>query len=293
MTWLINADQLDKFRKTQKSLIILDASYHLAEEGRNAKAEFIEQHIADAIFFDLEAFSDPNNPLPHMLLLDPTWLNEKLGALGIRNDYKIICYDNSKLHSACRALWMFKVWGHHPNQLYWLDGGLAAWQRYGGKLESGDAPQASKHYNVHLQPQLIRHLEEIKKNLTTETEQLVDMRSAIRFAGGPEKRPGLRAGHIPHSICMPYTSFFDKEGYLKPLEKLKHLLAGINIDLSQPIISSCGSGVTAAVFDIVLDLLHHENHSLYDGSWSEWAAETLYPGEQSLTERPVTTVFDE
>src|SRR6185312_3004041 len=116
MAWLINAAQLDKFRKSQKSLIILDASWHLPDSGRNAKQEFIEKHIADAQFFDLTLFNDPTNPIPNMLIHDENLINEKLGNLGIRDDFKIIFYDNSDLHSACRALWMFRIFGHNPHQ---------------------------------------------------------------------------------------------------------------------------------------------------------------------------------
>lgn len=289
MPWLINAAQLDKFRKNQKALIILDASYHMPDDPRDPKKEFIEKHIVNAHFLDLSAFQDPQSNLPNLLLLDEKRLSEKIGALGIRNDYKLIFYDNSGLHTACRALWMFKMVGHNPQQLYILDGGLAAWERYGGKTESGDVTYSPKHYSVKLQPMYLRTLANIKANLQNPEEQMVDVRHPVRFAGGPEPRPGLRTGHIPGSFCFPYTVFFDKEGLFLPLDKIRRRLMDVGIDITSPIISSCGSGTTAPILNFVLDLLNQPNHAVYNGSWSEWGSETLYPGEQSIEERPVET----
>jgi 3-mercaptopyruvate sulfurtransferase SseA len=153
MPWLINAAQVDKFRKSQKALIILDASWHMPSEGRDAQTEFLESHIMGAQFFDINAFSDlnPNAPHAHMMITDEEEIGKKLGALGIRSDYKIILYDNSNLHTACRALWMLKAFGHNPQQLYILDGGLNAWNQYGGKTETGSSNPSAKPYSVMLQ----------------------------------------------------------------------------------------------------------------------------------------------
>lgn len=293
MSWLINAAQLDKFRKTQKSLVILDASWHLPQSGRDAKQEFIDKHIMDAHFLDLNLFHDALNPIPNMLIHDEKIISEKLGKLGIRNDYKIIFYDNSDLHSSCRALWMMRVFGHNPHQLYILDGGFSAWEKYGGKTESGDTSTSAKTYTAKFQPHLLRSLAEMKKNLNTHDEQVIDMRHAMRFAGAPETRPDLRSGHIPDSFSFPYTSFFDKTTKcFLPLEKIRKLLSDLAIDLKSPIISTCGSGMTATILNFVLELMEHPQHALYDGSWSEWGAEKLYEGEISLAERPVIRSVD-
>ncbi len=293
MSWLINAAQLDKFRKNQKSLIILDASWHLPQTGRDAKQEFVNKHIMDAHFFDVGVFHDAENPIPNMLITDEKIISEKLGKLGIRDDYKIIFYDNSDLHSSCRALWMMRVFGHNPHQLYILDGGLAAFEKYGGKLASGETATTAKSYTAKFQPHLLRSLTAMKKNLQTHREQVIDMRHAMRFAGAPEPRPDLRAGHIPDSFSFPYTSFFDKSTHcFLPLDKIRKLLSDLAIDLKSPIVSTCGSGTTAAILNFVLELMEHPEHALYDGSWSEWGANTLYPGETHLDERPVLRSVD-
>lgn len=295
MPWLINAAQLDKFRKNQKALIILDASWHHAAEERDAKREFIDKHIVGAQFFDIDIFSDPgpDAPHPHMLIQDTQKISEKLGALGIRDDYKIILYDNSKLHTACRALWMLKVFGHNSQQLYILDGGLAAWENYGGKCETGLPTTVPKQYHVTFKPELIRTLAQMKINLQNPTEQVVDTRHPVRFAGGPEPRSGLRLGHMPDSFSFPFMTLFDKSDCWRPLDKLRHQFNSIGADLTSPVITTCGSGMTAPILNFALDLLGNTQNAMYNGSWSEWGAEKLYPGEQSVNERPVRSSLDE
>lgn len=293
MSWLINASQLDKFRKDQKSVVILDASWHLHAENRDAKKEFTDQHIAGARFLDITELHDHETPLPNMLLRDEAQLAKKIGALGITNEHKIIFYDKSDLHTSYRALWMFKVFGHSPHQLFILDGGFSAWEKYGGKIESGDARQvAAKDYNVSFQANAIRTLVQMKTNLHHPSEQVVDVRHPVRYAGGPEARPAMRPGHIPGSFSFPYFAMFETDGRLKPLEKIRKQLTGIGVSLESPIVTTCGSGITSAILNDVLDMLNVSQHALYDGSWSEWGAETLYAGEESLAERPVITSLD-
>lgn len=293
MSWLINASQLEKFRKGQKNIIVLDATWHLATENRNAKEEFKQSHILGARFFDLASFNDATSELPNMLMRDEKTISEKIGALGITNEHKVIFYDQSDLHTSCRALWMFKVFGHNPNQLYILNGGFEAWQRYGGKLESGDERAITpKTYNVTFEAHLIRTLMQMKNNLHHPAEQVIDMRHPVRYAGGKEHRPNLRRGHIPGSYCFPFSTMFETDGNWKPIEQIRKQLTGLGIDLNYPIITSCGSGITAAVLDFALDLMNQPTHSLYDGSWSEWGSTTLFPGETNLNERPAQTSLD-
>lgn len=289
MPWLINAGQLEKFRKNQKSLIILDASWHMPTDERNAKQEFTEKHIIDAHFFDITSFHDSTNTLPNMLLLDEAKISEKLSALGIRNDYKIILYDNSDHHSACRALWMLKVFGHNPNLLYILDGGIKAWDKFGGKTESGGTILSAKNYTAQLEYTYLCTLGQMKSNLQSPSAQVVDLRHPVRFCGGPEPRPDLRLGHIPGSFSLPYFSLFDSSGHFHPLEKIRKQLSDVAVSLDYPIITTCGSGMTAPILNFLLDLLNHEQHSMYDGAWSEWGVNQLYPHETSMDERPAET----
>lgn len=293
MLYLINAAQLDKFRKSQKNVTILDASWYLATENRNAKDEFLTSHIAGARFLDLSDFNDRDASLPNMLERDETVISEKVAALGITNEHKIIFYDNSPMHTSCRAFWMFKTFGHSLNQLFILDGGFEAWQKYGGKIESDEPrPINKKTYSVNFQAHFIRTLVQMKTNLHHPTEQVVDARHPVRFAGGQETKLGLRAGHIPGSSCFPYFSLFDTTGRWKPVEKIRKQFMGVGIDMDGPIVTTCGSGMTAAALNFALDLIGHTQHALYDGSWSEWGADKLYPGETSLAERPVITSLE-
>lgn len=293
MPWLINAAQLDKFRKNQKNVVVLDASWHLPMEGRNAKEEFQHHHIIGARFFDLDAFNDRETNLPNMLTRDEQLISKLVSELGITNEHKIIFYDNSHLHTSCRALWMFKIFGHNTNQLYILDGGYPMWEKYGGKIEVGEMRAVTpKPYRVNFGAQYLRTLMQMKTNLHHPTEQVVDMRHSVRYAGGHEHRPGLRSGHIPGSFCFPSMTMFEPDGRFKPVEKIRKQLTGIGVDLNSPIITTCGSGITSTILNFVLDLMNQSEHSLYDGSWSEWGAETLYPGETTLEERPVETSID-
>jgi thiosulfate/3-mercaptopyruvate sulfurtransferase len=293
MPWLINAAQLDKFRKGQKNITILDASWYLPTDNRDPKQEFLAKHIIGSRFLDLSDFHDPSSLLPNMLIRDEKLISEKIGAMGITNEHKIIFYDNSKLHTSCRALWMFKVFGHNPNQLYILDGGFTGWEKYGGKVDTGEARSiGAKPYTVNFIAHYIRTLVQMKTNLHHPAEQVVDVRHPVRYAGGPELRVGMRAGHIPGSFCFPYFTMFEADDRWKPIEKIRKQLTGIGVTLEAPIITTCGSGITSAVLDFALDLMDHSSHSLYDGSWSEWGADKLYPGETSLAERPVITSLE-
>lgn len=294
MPWLINASQLEKFRKNQKNIVIFDVSWHLAEDERNAKQEFIERHLPGARFLDLNDFHDTSSPLPNMLIRNEDLINEKLNAHGITNDHKIMFYDHSKFHTSCRALWMFKVFGHNPHLLYILDGGLEGWVKSGGKIETGETKNTlSKNYKVTFEAHFIRTLVQMKTNLHHPSEQVIDMRHAVRFAGGKEHRENLRSGHIPGSYSFPYTTMFEDDGRFKPVEKIKSQLKGCGLDITHPIITTCGSGISAAILNFALELIDDTiPQSLYDGSWAEWGATELYHGESGLEERPVVTSLE-
>lgn len=294
MPLLINTAQLDRLRKDQKNVVVLDATYHLPASGRDAKAEYLASHVAGARFLDFSKFHDQNLEIPNMLLRDEQLLGELIGSLGITNTHKIAIYDNSDLHSSCRAAWMFKVCGHPVNQIFILDGGFEMWKRYGGKVDMGEGILVNKkEYVVNFQADLIKTLAQMKTNLHQPSDQVVDVRPAVRYMGAAEHRPGVRSGHIPGSFSFPYTTMFDSQGMWKPIAKIKKQLEGIGVSLDFPIISCCGSGITAAILDVALDLLNQQPHALYDGSWCEWGADKLFDGEQSLEERPVVTSLDD
>ena len=247
MAWLIKAAQLDKFRKTQKNIIIMDATWFLPQSQRQAKEAFALQHIIDAKFFAMELFHEHPSQQPHdnMVITDVEAINAKLGSLSIRNESRIIFYDNSDIHTACRAVWMMQLFGHPTQQLYILDGGLQAWKDYGGKVESGEPNYTTKTYTADLDLTLLRNLSQMKSNLYQPCEQVIDLRHAVRYAGGPELKPHLRSGHIPGSFSFPVKSFFEKDGTFKPLDKLKQQLNAMGVDLKAPIVSTCGSGMSA------------------------------------------------
>ncbi len=290
MAWLINASQVDRFRKNQKNVAIFDATWCTPDDPRDMRQAFNEKHILGSRFFDLNAFTDPNTSIPNMLMRDEKIIAEKLGELGITNEHKIIFYDNSKMHTSCRALWMMKVFGHNSNLLYIMDGGLTAWEKYGGKIESGEPRAVSaKSYTVDYQAHFIRSLLQMKQNLHHPHEQVVDLRNPVRYAGGPESRPNMRAGHIPGSYCFPFATMFEADGRFKPVEKIRKQLMGIGVDLNVPIVTTCGSGTTATTLNFVLDILGIPDSAVYDGSWSEWGSSSIYEGEESIHERPVQT----
>src|SRR3990167_522069 len=291
MSWLINAAQLDRLRKNPKNVVILDASGYYSDKSYSAEQAFFQSHIAGARFLDFNRFHDKHSSLPNMLSRDEVVISDNISKLGITSEHKIVLYDRDEQRTSCRAAWMFKVFGHHASQLFILDGGYASWEKYGGKVSVGEPASipVKPPYPVNYEARYIRTLLQMKANLHHLKEQVIDVRHAVRFAGGPEPRPGLRHGHLPDSFSFPFSCFFESTGEWKSLDKIRKQLLGICVDLDKPIIATCGSGVTAAILDFTLDLLNHDSHAVYDGSWVEWGAEVLYPGEESLSERPVKT----
>lgn len=284
---LISAAELDAFRHSDSPPRILDASWHLPAAGRNARKEFAESHLPGADFMDLDLFCDPLASLPNTLSKDIQVTRPQFEALGIHAGQSVVLYDRSDLHSACRAYWIFRLWGFPAEFLYILDGGMKAWDKQGFILSSGIPQKISCPIAITFQSRLLASLAEIKQLLRAPSAQIIDLRHPVRYAGGPEPRG--RAGHIPGSFCYPSSACFNAEGCFLPFEKISQRLQDIGVDLSAPLITTCGSGMTAPILNFVLDCLSHPTHSLYDGSWAEWGADQCFPGESSLTERPVET----
>jgi thiosulfate/3-mercaptopyruvate sulfurtransferase len=254
---------------------VIDATLFLAPHGRNARAEFEAAHIPGAVFFDIDEVSDLTSSLPHMLP-PPEKFASRMQALGLGDGSRIVVYDNSPLKSAARVWWMLTLFGAHEVAI--LDGGFAKWQAEGRATESGKPIVRHRHFTVWADKSFVRDQKQMTDNLRAKTEQVVDARSAGRFAGTePEPRPGLRGGHIPGSKSLPYDQLFNEDGTYKPAAVIADAFKAAGIDLGKPLVATCGSGITAAVLAFGAALAGHPKVAIYDGAWSEWGASATNP----------------
>jgi thiosulfate/3-mercaptopyruvate sulfurtransferase len=262
--WL--ADHLD-----DPHVLIVDASWHLPAAKRNARAEFMGGHIQGAVFFDLDAASDQTTTLPHMLPT-PEAFASTMRKLGASDAKHIIVYDSVGLFSAARLWWMLKWFGHERVNV--LDGGLLKWKAEGRSLATGEAtPFEGRHFTPRPKPKIVRTLNDVSSALNKTSAQLVDARSPTRFRGEePEPRPGVKPGHMPGAHNVHYAKLLNADGTLKDHAALRTIFTEAGVNLAKPVITSCGSGVTAAILFLALAELGHDRTSLYDGSWAEWGA---------------------
>ncbi len=249
---------------------VVDGSWYLPQMNRNAAQEYEHQHIPGAVFLDLDAISDQKSPFPHMVP-SPEAFSRDVGKLGIANLHHLVIYDGAGLFSAARIWWMFKVMGHEKVSV--LDGGLPKWLAEGHRTATSIEKPTEQQFVARPNPTIRREIADIERNLKSRLEQVIDARSRGRFAGtDPEPRPELSSGHMPGSLSLPFGELLNEDGTLKPASDLRQIFEKAGIDLERPIVTTCGSGVTAAILYLALTVLEHPKISLYDGSWSEWAA---------------------
>ena len=252
-------------------VVVLDATFKLPGVLPLPKDDFLAGHIPGAAFFDVDAISDHGSPLPHMFP-DETGFAKGVGALGVSNDSTVVIYDAGGWVAAPRAWWMFLAFGHANVKV--LDGGLLKWRAEGRAVASGEASPTPATFTAKFDPSFLRSKDMMVRNLTSKAEQVIDARPRPRFEGSvPEPRPGLRAGHIPGARSVPYAELFDaRTGAMKPLDELRSAFNAAHVDLDEPIVTSCGSGVSAGVLTLALYRLGVRGSALYDGSWAEWGA---------------------
>ena len=249
-------------------LRLLDASWYLPEAGRDAAAEYRAGHIPGARFFDIDAITDQRSTLPHMAP-PPEKFISRLRAMGVGDGHQVVVYDGAGLFSAARVWWTFRLMGKPDIAV--LDGGLPKWRAEGREIEDMAPIVRDRHITVQRQAGLVKDVTQVAHASKLGEAEIIDARPAPRFRGEvPEPRPGLRSGHIPGSRNLPYTSLLNPDGTMLAPAALRAAFVAVGVDLAKPAITTCGSGVTAAVLNLALERIGHRNHALYDGSWAEW-----------------------
>ena len=264
---LVSTEWLAKHLK-DPDLRILDASWYLPNDTRDPKAEYNEAHIPGARFFDIDEISDARSDLPHMAPPIEKFMS-RMRAMGVGDGHQVVVYDGSGIMSAPRVWWLFKLMGQENVAV--LNGGLPKWLAEGRPTEDMPPIARDRHMTVRFQNHLVRDVTQVAHASKLGTPQIVDARAAARFRGeAPEPREGLRAGHVPKSRNVPYATLLNEDQTMKTVDETRALFEAAGVDLAQPIVTSCGSGVTAAVLALALERMGHSDWSLYDGSWSEW-----------------------
>ena len=270
---LVSTAWLSKHLK-DPDLRVLDASWYLPDSGRDPKTEYEASHIPGARFFDIDDIADLRSDLPHMAPPVEKFMS-RMRAMGVGDGHQVVVYDGAGLLSAARVWWLFRLMGQ--DNVAVLDGGFPKWVKEGHPVEDLPPVVRDRHMTVRVQNHLRRDVTQVSAAAKLLDFEIVDARSAARFRGdGVEPRAGLRAGHIPGSKNVPFTQLLNKDATMKGAAETKAAFETAGVDLAKPIITTCGSGVTAAILAVALERMGKTDWSLYDGSWSEWGAfETL------------------
>ena len=266
--WLVTADWLEQHLK-DSGLAVVDGSWHLPAAKRDAFKEYQAAHVPGAVFFDIDEISDHSSSLPHMLPNEEAFALH-MRKLGIGDGMKIVVYDSAGLFSAARVWWTFRAFG--VNDVKILAGGFPRWCADGHPVESGPVDRKPAKFTARLDRKLVADLGQVEKSLASGSAQVIDSRSAERFRGdAPEPRPGVRAGHMPGSLNLPYTDVV-ASGALASPEKIRSALKKAGVDPAKPVVTSCGSGISAAVMWLALETIGNPPQALYDGSWADWGS---------------------
>jgi thiosulfate/3-mercaptopyruvate sulfurtransferase len=254
---------------------VIDATWFMPGEGRTGRQTYEASHIPGAVFFDIDGISDPSTDLPHMLPPADAFA-EAAGALGLRRDLILVVYDGQGIFSAPRVWWTLRTMGFP--EVFVLDGGLLKWRAEGRPLETSAPGPAPSTIEPAFDPSLVRDLEQVRRTLEVHDAQVIDARAAARFRGeAPEPRAGLRSGHMPGARNVPWNGLINPDGTMKSSGELRAAFVGGGVDLGDPIVTTCGSGVSAALLALALARLGREDVAVYDGSWTEWGGRADTP----------------
>ncbi|MEM9870399.1 MAG: 3-mercaptopyruvate sulfurtransferase [Pseudomonadota bacterium] len=271
---LVSTQWLAKHLK-DPDLRVLDASWYMPDSGRDARAEYEAGHIPGARFFDIDEISDARSDMAHMAP-PPEKFMSRMRSMGVGDGHQVVVYDGSGLLSAARVWWTFRLMGHRDVAV--LDGGFPKWQAEGRDIEDLPPVIKDRHLTARFQNHLVRDVTQVSRASKLGSPQIVDARAAARFRGdAPEPREGLRAGHIPGSRNVPYDTLLNADKTMKTPDDTRAIFQAAGVDITQPIITSCGSGITAAILALALERMGHDSWSLYDGSWAEWGMSPMVP----------------
>ncbi len=271
---LVSTDWLSAHLK-DPDLRILDGTWFMPSDERDAHALYQAAHIPGARFFDIDEISDHSSDLPHMAP-SPEKFTSRLRAMGVGDGHQVVVYDQHGLMSAARVWWLFRLMG--KDSIAVLDGGFPKWQAEGRAIEDLPPVVRDRHMTVRVQNQMVKDVTQVSAASKLGDYEILDARAAARFRGeAPEPRKGLRSGHIPGSKSVPFTALLNDGGTMKSVDDLRAVFAAAGVDMSRPVITSCGSGITASVINLALERIGKSDHALYDGSWAEWGASPTVP----------------